>query len=367
MLRRSIGWLLRFVMIVGVLAVAACATQQMRAELVFSASDRTSGKEQLWPALPEVPRYLYAGQLTGEANFRRPESSNGGLGGLLRWIVGFVSGDASPVVLQRPQNGIVDEGGRIYVTDTSRQAVFVFDEKMGELLVWDKADGLRGFVAPAGIALGANGEVLVTDAELGLVARLDRAGNPLGQLGKGLLKRPTGIVRDPQRRLTYVADTNAHDVKVFDDEGRLVNLIGRRGEAPGEFNYPTYLAFARGELYVTDTMNNRVQVFSADGDVLQRQFGSRGLYVGNLVRPKGVAVDHEGNVYVVESYYDHLLVFDRLGRFLMAIGGTGSDVGKFYLPAGVWTDSRGRIFVADMFNGRVVVFQFLGGDVDGEA
>ncbi len=353
-------------MVAGVLVFAGCATEQMRAELVIDASDGTAGKTQLWPAPPEVPRYLYAGQLTGEANFRRPQQNSGGVAGFLRWIVGLVAGDAVPVVLQRPQNGVVDESGRIYVTDISRQAVFVFDRQVGELRVWEKADGLRGFVAPSGIALGNNGEVLVTDAELGLVVRLDRTGEPVGQFGKGLLKRPTGIARDPQRRLTYVADTYAHDVKVFDDEGRLVNLIGRRGEAPGEFNFPVYLAFARGELYVTDTMNSRIQVFSADGDVLQRQFGNRGLYVGNLVRPKGVAVDHEGNVYVVESYYDHLLVFDRLGRFLMAIGGTGTDTGKFFLPAGVWTDSRGRIFVADMFNGRVMVFQFLGGDADGE-
>ena len=366
---RMYSWFVRIAAMAGVLVLAACAAGQMRAELelLFVDGGRNSGKEQLWPAPPEVPRYLYAGQLLGEANFRRPDADNGGLGGILRWIAGLASGDPSPVVLQRPQNGIVDENGRIYVTDASRQAIFVFDQKLGELQVWDKADGLRGFVAPAGIALGNNGEVLVTDAELGLVTRLDRSGNPLGQIGKGLLKRPTGIARDPQRRLTYIADTYAHDVKVFDDDGRLVNLIGRRGEGPGEFNYPVYLAFARGELYVTDTMNNRVQVFSADGDVLQRQFGSRGLYVGNLVRPKGVAVDHEGNVYVIESYYDHLLVFDRLGRFLMAIGGTGTDVGKFYLPAGVWTDSRGRIFIADMFNGRVVVLQFLGGGVDGEA
>lgn len=348
------------------LACTGCATAPIRADLVFG-TEGTGAKRPMWPAPPEVPRYFYAGQLTGEANFRRPEPAQSGFGEVLRWIAGIVSGSAAPVVLQRPQQGVVDDAGRIYVTDTSRQAVFVFDPAGGELLVWDKADGLRGFVAPSGVALGNRGELLVTDAELGIVVRLDAAGNPLGQIGKGLLKRPTGIARDPLRRLTYVADTYAHDVKVFDDEGRLVNLIGRRGESPGEFNYPSYLAFARGELYVTDTLNNRIQVFSADGDVLQRQFGSRGLYVGNLVRPKGVAVDHEGNVYVMESYYDHLLVFDRLGRFLMAIGGTGTDTGKFYLPAGVWTDSRGRIFVADMFNGRVVVFQFLGGGVDGEA
>jgi DNA-binding beta-propeller fold protein YncE len=114
-------------------------------------------------------------------------------------------------------------------------------------------------------------------------------------------------------------------------------------------------------LYVTDTMNSRIQVFSAEGEVLTRKFGARGLYLGNLVRPKGVAVDGEGNVYVIESYYDSLLVFSGRGEFLLPIGGTGKATGRFYLPSGVWVDTKNRVYVADMFNGRVVLFQFLGG------
>jgi hypothetical protein len=114
-----------------------------------------------------------------------------------------------------------------------------------------------------------------------------------------------------------VADTYAHDIKVFDDAGALLHVIGRRGSADGEFNFPTHLAWAQGELYVTDTLNNRIQVLGAEGQVLQRKFGERGLQLGQLVRPKGVSVDGEGNVYVVESYYDSLLVFSPRGEFLL--------------------------------------------------
>ena len=70
----------------------------------------------------------------------------------------------------------------------------------------------------------------------------------------------------------------------------------------------------------------------------------------------------DGNVYIVESYYDHLLVFSRDGDFLLPIGGTGAAIGQFFLPAGVWSDRQGRIFVADMYNGRVMIFQYLGAD-----
>lgn len=342
--------------------LSACAVERGPAVLHFGMEDAPEGRRILYPAPPEVPRYMYAGQLIGEVNFRAPGAEvRGKAEQLWRLVLGLDAADATRVVLQRPVAGAADGAGRIYVSDASRQAVFVFDEKAGELLVWDRAQGLTGFASPVGVAPGPDGQLYVADAELGMVVRLDRNGNPVGAIGKGVLKRPAGLARDPEQKLLYVADTYAHDIKVFDDEGRLVQLIGRRGEGNGEFNYPTHIAFARGELYVTDTLNSRVQVFGGGGEVLDRKFGARGLYVGNLVRPKGVAVDNEGHVYVVESYYDHLLVYDRQGQYLLPIGGTGQDTGRFFLPAGVWVDSRNRVYVADMFNGRVMVFQFLGG------
>lgn len=362
-MRRMMGLLLASLL---ALLLGACAGGGTPRVLHFGMDDAPEGKRILWPVAPEVPRYFYAGQLVGEANFRRTEPAREGIGGFLRWIAGIVVGEQTPVVLQRPQSGTVDNNGRIYVTDTSRQAVFVFEQTAGDLLVWDKADGLTGFVSPVAVALGPAGHLLVSDAELGLIARLDQKGNPQRSFGKGVLKRPTGLAYDAKRGLIYVADTRAHDLKVFDHDGRLVKTLGRHGEGDGEFNMPTFLAFAHDELYVIDAMNNRVQVFNGDNGQLRLKFGARGLYVGNLVRPKGVAVDSEGNIYVVESYYDRLLVFDKHGNFLMPIGGTGQETGRFYLPAGVWVDSRNRVFVADMFNGRVVLFQFLGGGADGE-
>jgi hypothetical protein len=79
------------------------------------------------------------------------------------------------------------------------------------------------------------------------------------------------------------------------------------------------------------------------------------------VRPKGVTADSAGNIYIIESFHDYLLVYDQDARFLLPIGGTGDKAGEFYLPAGVWTDNRDRVYVADMYNGRVEIFQYLQG------
>lgn len=349
------------VLLIVLSSAAGCASSRERAALHLGIEDAPEGRNLLWPAPPEVPRLQYAGQLLGESNFRVPGERKRGVGNVLRWLVGLDERSDKPIVLQRPQSGTVDSQGRILVTDASRQAVFAFDVVAGELHVWDRATAASGFVAPIGVAAGRNDEVLVADAELGYVVRLDRAGKPVGQIGKGVLKRPTGLARDAERGVVYVADTRAHDIKLFDDTGKLVDTIGHPGTGEGEFNAPTHIALHGAYLYVTDSLNNRVQVFDRDTHAPARRIGKRGLYVGNLVRPKGVTADAEGNVYVVEGYYDFLLVYNNSGEFLMPVGGTGQGTGNFFLPAGVWSDTNNRIYVADMFNGRVVVFQFLGG------
>ncbi len=343
-----------------VLLLAACTTTSpVRGTLRYGLEDAPEGARLTWPAEPEVPRYLYAGTLIGEPNFREP-AARSGWQRFGRWVVGLDERGTPPLVLQRPAAITGDDAGRLFVSDTSRRAVFVFDEPAGTLSVWEQADARNGFVAPNGLAVDGT-RLYVADAELGAVYVLGPDGTPQASLGRGLLQRPTGLAFDAARGRLYVADTGAHDLKVFDRDGRHLQTLGRRGSGDGEFNFPTPLALAAGQLYVTDTMNGRVQVLDAASGAFRRRIGARGLYVGNLVRPKGVAVDGEGHVYVVESYHDSLLVFSGEGAVLLPVGGTGTATGRFYLPAGVWVDAKQRVHVADMFNGRVVLFQFLGG------
>lgn len=339
--------------------LAGCASEPMLLRL--EAAEADLGRVFPAPSTQELPRYRYLGQLVGDSNLKSVNGDRRAARRLFEWVVGLTGQTEPRVVLQRPQSGMVDASGRVLVTDVSRNAVYVFDEAAGRLDVWEQATRTQRFAAPIGIAAGRGGQLLVSDAELGRVFRLAPDGTPAGEFGAGVLLRPTGVVRDARLGRVYVADTHAHDIKVFDDDGRLLATWGRRGGEAGELNYPTHLALSNGTLIVCDSLNARVQGFDAEGRPTLL-FGTRGLYIGNLVRPKGVAADDEGNIYVVESMHDTLLVYDGKGALLMSLGGTGQDAGRFYLPAGVWVDARNRVFVADMFNGRVAVFQFLGGN-----
>lgn len=334
--------------------VGGCATTTQR--LTYEVD---SALATVWPQPPDAPRYRHLGTLTGEENLVR--ENEGWFGKFMRWVIGLGESDRpDPLVLQRPSSGVVDDGGRVLVTDVSRHSVVVFDIEHAVLDEWQYASSDTAFRTPVGISLGPENTYYVADADLKLVVKLDHNGKPIGSFGNDVLKRPTGIARDPVRQKIYVADTKEHNIKVFDDSGFLEDVLGSQGGKIGEFNAPTHIYFANGKLYVTDTFNTRIQVFDQHGDVTTN-FGERGVYLGDLVRPKGVAADSEGNIYVIESLHDYLLVYDKSGQFLLPVGGTGAEVGQFYLPSGVWADKKDNIYVTDMFNGRVVILKYLGG------
>ena len=135
---------------------------------------------------------------------------------------------------------------------------------------------------------------------------------------------------------------------------------GSFGNGPGQFNFPTNITRrADGRLYVTDTMNFRVQAFGPDGAFLS-QFGKLGDAAGDFDKPKGIAVDSAGHIYVVEGLNDAVQVFDESGRLLLVFGESGSGDGQFWLPSGI-AIVNDIVYVSDSANRRVQVFQYLKG------
>lgn len=355
-------------LLLAALLLGGCATPREKGVFSLGIFLPPDAKKLTWPPATdgEVPRYVYLGELVGEPNYVRPKPPGQEVKNVLARFFDIVIGDEPPEVFDRPQAVAIDAQGRIFVTDIGRASVFVFDDHAGELQTWTLADGLLPFVSPVGIAIGPDGQVLVADPELKIVARIGADGTPLEAIGRGEFQRPVGVAYDAKTKQIFVADTQAHQILVFDPAGTLIKTIGERGERQGEFNYPTHLAVGHEKLYVTDTLNARIQVFSTPTGRVLGTVGKRGTFVGNLVRPKGVAADREHNIYVTESYHDYLLIYNRRGEFLIPIGGVGGGPGQFHLPAGIAVDARNRIFVADMINSRVAVFQFLGGDDDND-
>jgi len=102
-----------------------------------------------------------------------------------------------------------------------------------------------------------------------------------------------------------------------------------------------------------------VQVLERSGKFIAA-IGQVGDSSGNLFRPKGVGIDSEGHIYLVEGFWGVVQVFDRQGQLLYDFGQRGIRLGEFQLPAGIFIDQRDRIYVVDSHNRRIQIFQYYG-------
>jgi DNA-binding beta-propeller fold protein YncE len=103
-------------------------------------------------------------------------------------------------------------------------------------------------------------------------------------------------------------------------------------------------------------------VFDAEGRFLT-SFGHHGNGSGDFDLPKGIAVDKAGVIYVVDSLFGNIQLFNLSGRFLFTIGSGGTSDGKFSLPSGLFLDVRSKLYVCDTYNQRVQIFNINAGEV----
>ncbi|MBN2006506.1 MAG: TIGR03663 family protein [Anaerolineae bacterium] len=161
----------------------------------------------------------------------------------------------------------------------------------------------------------------------------------------------------------YVADTAQHRVWHITPQGMVRHVIGEYGTEPGQFNEPWGVAVdSDGNLYVADTWNHRVQKFDANGQYLTHwgtaaqanisDPSGQGVFFG----PRGVAIGPDNQVYVTDTGNKRVQIFTADGQFVRQFGSSGSAAGLFNEPVGIAVAPNGDIFVADMWNLRMQVF-----------
>lgn len=174
----------------------------------------------------------------------------------------------------------------------------------------------------------------------------------------GMFQTPRGVEVAPDGSI-YVADTNNHRIQHFSSTGELLNSWGafgasETGEAsPGNFNEPWAVAVAPdGSVYVADTWNHRIQMFTASGDYVTGwgYFGTAEA-PDAFWGPRDVLVDSLGRVFVTDTGNKRVVIFDRSGSYL------GQIYSQFNEPVGLAMAPDGTLFVADTWNQRITVFQ----------
>jgi sugar lactone lactonase YvrE len=269
-----------------------------------------------------------------------------------------------PFQLIGPYGIAIDSKGLVYVADQKVGAIFIFNTETRDTQMIR-----NGFEAHFGwincLAFDDDDRLFASDGKMHRVLIFNTKHEVENMITEGLVD-PVGLALDTENRFLYVVDTQQDQVIVYDaDTLKLLRRIGTGGKnhfltTPGDFGAPQGIAIDKeGDIYVTDTLNNRVEIFDADGNFISL-FGKHGDGPGTFARPKGIAIDADGHIWVADEVQDRLQVFNREGQLLTYIGlDHGELPGQFKALVGVAIDKQNRVFTTEQFPGRLQVFRYV--------
>jgi DNA-binding beta-propeller fold protein YncE len=252
--------------------------------------------------------------------------------------------------------------GTLHTLSAARGEIVTYDlsAKTTAQIDLKKSIGLKN---PSGIATApSSGSLFVSDAGSGRVVKIDKTGKLLLEFGKGTsmfksgqgeLSNPQGITCSPQGIL-FVADSGNSRFQAFNHQALFQFAGGEKGSGQGQLKNPTGIAWDKDRIYVADAGNKKVVTFNTSGRLL-RELGTMGPEL--LVEPRQVAVDREGNLFVLDTALGRVLAYDPQGVYIGGFGTSGKAPGFLNKPKDFTLNENGDLYVAE--EGRVQAFRVV--------
>ena len=259
----------------------------------------------------------------------------------------------------KPRSVSLDTNDNLYVVDmTGRVQKFSPDGTF--LLSWQMPQTDKG--KPKGMCRDTAGNIVVVEPHYSRINHFSPDGKLVKQWGEhgtnaGQLAFPRAVAVD-SRGEAFVSEYGLVErVQGFTPGDRKLHAIfGKGGNSPGEFNRAEGLGIDSADrIYVADSCNHRIQVFSPDGKWL-RSYGHAGSGNGELSYPYDVRVDANGYQFVCEFGNSRIQIFDANDQPVEILGRVGGEPGQFNNPWSVALDSHSNLYVADSGNHRVQKF-----------
>jgi serine/threonine protein kinase, bacterial len=239
----------------------------------------------------------------------------------------------------------------------------------------DNIGTLAKFDTPKGVCTDFSGNVFVADRFNERIRKIDSTGEVItiagGAIGftdgLGILARfnkPLGVAVDANGNV-YVADADNNKIRKINTNGQVTTLAGSTaGFTDGtgttaQFNFPFDICVdAAGNLFVADRINNRIRKISPTGLVTTLAGSTDGFADGTgntaqFSQPTGVCVDDQGNAYVTDGNNFKIRKISPTGLVTTLAGSTAgfadgtTTTAQFQVLSDICLDDKGNILVLD--------------------
>lgn len=258
----------------------------------------------------------------------------------------FVAGKAEPDQIQKPY-GIAVDNGRIFIADPSAGQIHLLhlEEQSYELF---RPGGRGSLKLPVNCYCDSEGKLYVADVERQQVVIFNKELEYINEIGGDEQFKPTDVLVAGDTIL--VTDPRNNCVNAYDRLSckKLFSFPEGAGAGDEEWLYnPVNLAVSGDRFYITDFGHSTIKIYNRSGEYLS-SVGSYGRDLGQFTRPKGIAVDRNQNLFVVDAGFQNVQVFDPEGQLLMFFGGAYQGKGDLYLPAKVSLDYQNTAYFSEL-------------------
>ena len=288
-----------------------------------------------------------------------------------RWIpgwamlygLGMTTSNAEPWQFKGPFGVAVNSEDVVYVAEINSRRIAKFTADGQWMGAITEVDGYGAFAGPFDVTVGPGDRIHIADTFNHKVLVLDAEENLQFVLGKEPKSAEPEHFIEPhfvavnQRGEIFVSDTFNARIQKFAPDGTFIRTWGRIGEGPGEFLLTGYLGGIacdnQGHVYVRETDGGRIQKFTEDGEYVAT-IGKRGVAPGELDEGYGAAII--GNIlYAVDTFASRIQRFMPDGTLVDVWDpGEGNRGHHFNHPVGIARAGAGNLIVTDWKNDRVV-------------
>ena len=283
-------------------------------------------KQQVFfPAIADTPRIQYLRSFSSSDDVQKQQSK----------FARFVIGEKPKKEIKKPY-GLFIKNAKLYICDTDLGGLEIIDLKENSFEYF-VPEGSGQLLFPLNCFVDNDENLYVTDGKRQKIIVFDKLGNHIKSFGEKDNFKPIDLAVSGNK--IFVTNIKNHQVLVYDKtDFHLIDAFPEidKNQEGYLFN-PMNLAVTNDKVYVSDFGDFKIKIFSHKGDYL-KSVGSYGKNLGQFARPKGIAVDKDSNLFVVDAAFENVQIFNPEGQLLMPFGGSYKGSGYMYLPAQVVVD-----------------------------